>query len=211
MRRTRVLPVSIARAVEAFGAPWDDSEVSTPLGPSAAGSRGALPTLPRGEVVATFESYAEALQAMDKLAQSDDFPVQKAAIVGNDVKSVERVTGRLSWGRAAGAGALSGLWLGLFFGFVMLVFVANTSPGFLFGAVLIGAAFGMLYGLISYGVTRRLRDFSSTMQMVASSYSVLVDPQDVNRARNVLGLGFGRTADVAAVEPTSPQEPPAAV
>jgi uncharacterized membrane protein len=164
-------------------------------------------------VVATFESYAEALVAMDKLAQSDDFPVQKAAIVGNDIKSVERVTGRLSWGRAAGAGALSGVWLGVFFGFVMLVFVARTSPAFLIGAVLIGAAFGMLYGLISYAITRRLRDFSSTMQMVASSYSVLVDPQDVNRARNVLGVGYGAVPiEIPVTEPDrgTPPEPPAA-
>lgn len=197
--------------MQTSGARWEHPIMSSPLGPTAGPARGMLPTLPKGEVVVTYESYAEALAAMDKLAQSEGFPVQKAAIVGNDVKSVERVTGRLSWGRAAGAGALSGIWLGIFFGFVMLVFIAKTSPAFLIGAVLVGAAFGMLYGLVSYAVTRRLRDFSSTMQMVASSYSVLVDPQDINKARNVLGIGFGAIpVPVPAAQPVS-QEPPTAI
>ena len=118
------------------------------------------------------------------------------------MKSVERVTGRLSWGRAAGAGAASGLWLGLFLGLVTLIFSPQPNPGvgYLFGAVLLGAAFGILFGIVSYAVTRNRRDFSSVMQVVASTYSLVVDPEVANRARNILGVGLGGTA-VTPVDP----------
>jgi hypothetical protein len=38
---------------------------------------------------------------------------------------VERVTGRLTKARAAGAGAVSGLWLGLLFGLLIGLFAAG--------------------------------------------------------------------------------------
>lgn len=151
----------------------------------------AFPTLPTGDVIATYPTYEQAQSAVDKLAESEGFPVQAAAIVGNDMKSVERVTGRLSWGRAAGAGAASGLWLGLLFGLVTTIFTpANANPGvgYLFGAVLLGLAFGIVFGLISYAVSRNRRDFSSVMQVVASTYSLVVNPEVANRARNILGV-----------------------
>jgi hypothetical protein len=63
----------------------------------------------------------------------------------------------------------------------------------------------MLFGLASYGATRRRRDFSSVMQVTASSYSLVVDPDSANRARNVLGIGVGAVA--APVQ--APEVPPA--
>ena len=168
----------------------------------------AFPTLPTGDVIATYDTYQEAQSAVDKLAETDGFPVQTTAIVGNDMKSVERVTGRLSWGRAAGAGAASGLWLGLFLGIVTVTFSTTAGPGYLFGAVLIGAAFGMLFGLVSYALTRSRRDFSSVMQVVASSYSLIVDPEVSNRARNVLGITASATTTTTTVADAGLDEPP---
>ena len=163
----------------------------------------AFPTLPTGDVIATYDTYQEAQSAVDKLAETDGFPVQTTAIVGNDMKSVERVTGRLSWGRAAGAGAASGLWLGLLFGLVTTIFTpanANPGTGYLIGAVLLGAAFGIVYGLISYAVSRNRRDFSSVMQVIATTYSIVVPREVANRARNILGV-----TDVATPASTPPQ------
>lgn len=166
--------------------------VSTPQGPFSSGRRIAFPTPPRGEQVASFDTYEAAQTAVDTLAHSD-FPLQGSAIVGNDMKSFERVTGRLSWGRAAGAGAISGLWLGLFLG-ILLSLSPTASAAVFPGALLLGAAFGVLFGLASYAITRRRRDFSSVMQVIASSYSLVVDPQHANRARNLLnGSGGGDT------------------
>ena len=170
----------------------------------------AFPTLPTGDVIATYGTYQEAQAAVDKLAETDGFPVQAAAIVGNDMKSVERVTGRLSWGRAAGAGAASGLWLGLLFGLVTTIFTpasANPGTGYLLGAVLLGAAFGMVFGLISYALSRNRRDFSSVMQVVASTYSLVVNPEVSNRARNVLGVTQG-TTEVTTIQDAGLDEGP---
>lgn len=155
------------------------------------------PTLPRGEVIATFETYFDAQQAVDTLARAD-FPVNQLSIVGSDLKSVERVTGKLTWGRVALAGAASGAWLGLFFGLLLIIFSPKTSYGFIVAALLIGAGFGMLFGLVSYAINRKRRDYTSVMQVVATSYSVIVDHSLVNRARNTLAQ-TGSTSQTAEV------------
>ena len=149
--------------------------------------RPAEPVLPRGEAVAVYETYGEAQQAVDTLVRLD-FSVKDVTIIGNDLKSVERVTGALTWGRVAGAGAVSGLWLGLFFGILLIVFTPTANYGFVAGAALIGAAFGMLFALASYALTRRIRDFTSTREVIASSYSLLVKNETAARARSLLNV-----------------------
>ena len=177
--------------------------------------RGAVlfPVLPKGEVLATFETYDQAQQAVDKLAKAD-FPVKQLSIVGNDLKSVERVTGKLTYGRVALAGAASGAWMGIFFGVLFFIFSPTSSSlPFVGAALLIGAGFGMLFGLVSYALNRRRRDFTSTMQVIASNYQVIVDPALVHRARNMLAGIQDAAAPVAPPhpsEPPRPEEPPAA-
>ncbi len=161
--------------------------------PSPLGGRNRMlfPTMPRGEVVATYETYLDAQQAVDVLARAD-FPVDKVSIVGSDLKSVERVTGKLTWGRVALAGAASGAWLGIFFGLLLLIF-------------------SMLFGIVSYAINRRRRDYTSVMQVIATSYSVLVDPDLVNRARNLLGAEPNITpAPGGWAQPQHPSDPPPA-
>ena len=99
----------------------------------------ASPTIPRGEILATFDTYEKAQQAVDVLARAD-FPVKQLAILGNDLKSVERVTGKLTWGRVALAGAASGAWLGVFLGLLLIIFSPTTEFSFLIAAVLLGLA-----------------------------------------------------------------------
>jgi hypothetical protein len=167
-----------------------------------------LPTLPRGEVVATFETYPEAQQAVDVLARAD-FPVNQISIVGSDLKSVERVTGKLSWGRVAVAGAAAGAWLGMFFGLLIVIFSPTTSLAYVIAAVLIGAGFGMFFGIVSYAINRRRRDFTSVAQVIATSYSVIVAGDLVNRARNLLSVHA--TESLATDEPAPhPSDPPPA-
>ncbi len=147
-----------------------------------------MPTLPKGEVVASYETYFDAQQAVDRLVKAD-FPVEDVSIVGNDMKSVERVTGKLTWGRAAGAGALSGLWLGVFLGVVLLLF-SPDNPNLLSvaaGAAMLGAAFGMLFAIASYAFTRRIRDYTSTQAVIATSYTLVVKSESSSRAANILG------------------------
>lgn len=55
-----------------------------------------------------YEHYPAAQHAVDYLAD-EGFPVQNVEIVGTELRSVERVTGRITRGKIAAAGALSGL------------------------------------------------------------------------------------------------------
>ncbi len=181
-------------------------------GPFGGRQRQAFPTVPRGEVVATFETYPEAQGAVDVLARAD-FPVDQVSIVGSDLKTVERVTGRLTWGRAAAAGAASGVWLGIFLGLLLLIFSPATNYGVLLAALLLGAGFGMLFALVSYAITRNSRDFTSLTQVLATSYSVIVAPELANRARNLLGERAAQPGAAGAAPqfapPAHPSEPPA--
>ena len=157
----------------------------------------AFPTLPKGETVASFETYPEAQAAVDKLAKAA-FPVKELAIVGTDLTSVERITGTLSWSRAAGAGALSGAWFGTFIGLLFFIFApTGASLGILASAVLIGAGFGMIFSVVSYSVNRRRRDFTSVNQVLATRYAIIAESAHVERARSVLGVDASAPARAA--------------
>jgi hypothetical protein len=128
---------------------------------------------------------------------------------------VERVTGKLTWGRVAAAGAASGVWLGIFFGLLLMIFNPAMSFGVLLAALLLGAGFGMLFGVVSYAITRRRRDYTSLTQVLATSYSIIVDPELGNRARNLLQSTGGVTSAAPAgdgryVPPEHPSDPPPA-
>lgn len=178
-----------------------------------AGRVPSTPTLPQGEQVASYGTYLEAQKAVDFLADKE-FPVQLVTIVGTDLRMVERVTGRLSYPRVALAGLASGAWFGLFVGLLLMFFtVEGERPFPIFAAMAIGAAFGMLFSVVSYAFTRGKRDFTSSSQIVASSYAVLCHVEKAHQARNLLtevgGVtgGFG-AAQQPAVQPSG--EAPAA-
>jgi hypothetical protein len=142
-------------------------------------------TVPTGDTVGSYTSYLDAQKAVDYLADQQ-FPVHMVSIVGNELKMVERVTGRLSYPRVALSGALSGMWFGLFVG-VMLSFFA-PSPGYfsILTSVLMGAAFFMLFGIVTYAMQRGKRDFTSTSQVVATNYDVVVSVEAAHEARRLL-------------------------
>lgn len=155
--------------------------------PKAGGANGVDDSraVPTGDTVGSYTSYLDAQKAVDYLADQQ-FPVQMVSIVGNELKMVERVTGRLSYPRVALSGALSGMWFGLFVG-VMLSFFA-PSPGYfsILTSVLMGAAFFMLFGIVTYAMQRGKRDFTSTSQVVATNYDVVVAPEAAHEARRLL-------------------------
>jgi hypothetical protein len=143
------------------------------------------PTLPRGDVLGTYDTYLEAQDVVDRLAKAE-FEVKNIAIVGNDLKTVERVTGRLSYGRAALSGIMSGAWFGLFLGLALFLFVSTATISFVAAALLFGAGLGMLFGVISYSASRRRHDFTSVHQVLASNYQVIISPTLTAKAQHVL-------------------------
>ncbi|MEO8529318.1 MAG: general stress protein, partial [Pseudolysinimonas sp.] len=82
--------------------------------------------VPTGDVLGTYETYAEAQSIVDRLAKAD-FSISDLSIIGNDLKSVERVTRKLSWNRAALEGALSGAWFGIFIGLLLSFLQPNIN------------------------------------------------------------------------------------
>lgn len=141
--------------------------------------------VPKGDVLGTYETYPEAQAVVDRLAKAD-FTVADLSIIGNDLKTVERVTRKLSWNRAALEGALSGAWFGLFVGLLLTWFTDPINWGYFIGALLIGAVAGMFFRLISYGIARRNRDFDSQTQVLASNYQVLVAGEHLAKAQDAL-------------------------
>jgi len=161
------------------------------LGPGGQG-QARLPMPPRGEPIARYDTYLEAQRAVDFLSDHS-FPVQNVTIVGTGLRMVERVTGRLTYGRAALAGAGSGFYLGLFVGLLLSLFGGQGNA--LVAAPLFGVAFGVLFGVISYAATRGRRDFTSTSQIVASEYEVLCLSEQAGAARTMpAGRLLGRDA-----------------
>ena len=75
--------------------------------------------------VAVFDDYADAECAVDYLSDVG-FPVQKVAIVGHELKYVEQVTGRLTYGGAGWRGALTGALPGVLIGWVFGLFAGST-------------------------------------------------------------------------------------
>jgi len=141
--------------------------------------------MPRGDVLGTYDSYLEAQQVVDRLVRSN-FEVSALAIIGNDLKSVERVTGKMSYGRAAITGAATGAWFGLFAGTVLFLFGTSPNVAYALAVILIGAAFGMLFGIVRYSASRRRKDYTSTNQVIASNYQVLVPSAQLVRAQELL-------------------------
>ncbi|WP_193315007.1 general stress protein [Georgenia thermotolerans] len=172
--------------------------------PSAA----ALPTMPTGVEIASFTTYLEAQKAVDHLAD-EAFPVRHVSIVGTDLHLVERITGRLTYARVAGAGAMSGAWFGLMLALVLWLVNPRGGGVPMLAAVLIGAAFGILFAVVSYSLTGGKRDFTSASQVVAGRYAILCAPEHAGEARQLLAAA-GRGGQVrSAPQPSAPAAPPA--
>ena len=105
--------------------------MTAPFTGNRPGAQPGLPNLPEppsGWPVGSYAKYEEAQRAVDHLADNE-FPVADVTIVGVNLMLVERVIGRLTWGRVLLTGAASGAWLGLFVGLVLSLF-APVGSGF---------------------------------------------------------------------------------
>ncbi len=136
--------------------------------------------------VGIFNSYADAQKAVDYLAD-EKFAVQNLAIVGTELKSVERVLGRKSWGTVLSQGVSSGVSTGLLVGIIMLLFTRPASVLVLILSCLaLGIAIGLVFAAAGYALTRGKRDFTSVTQTVATKYEVLCEHKVAAQAREML-------------------------
>ncbi|MGH2985906.1 MAG: general stress protein [Solirubrobacterales bacterium] len=153
-------------------------QASTPAAPAA----GA----PSRTTVGTYGSYREAERVVDFLSDKG-FPVERAAIVGTGLKTVEQIAGRLTTGRAALLGAGQGALVGLLFGLLFGLFF--EGPAF-FGVVLYGLILGTIFGAVFAAITQAMqggrRDFASVRGMEAERYEVQVDHEVSAQAKQLL-------------------------
>lgn len=148
---------------------------------------------PRGpsprRVIASYDTYAEAQRAVDYLSD-EGFPVERTSIVAEDLRFVERVTGRRNYGQAAlegaGSGAFIGALFGLFLGLFTLVNPALTALVLLLYGLIFGAIVGAIIGLITHAMSGGQRDFSSVGGFEAGRYNVMADEEVAEEASRLL-------------------------
>ncbi|HPU12376.1 MAG TPA: hypothetical protein PLQ19_01135 [Aeromicrobium sp.] len=143
-------------------------------------------TLDYPQSLGVFDSYADAQKAVDHLAD-EQFPVQDVLIVGTDLKQLERVTGRLTWGRVILSGIAAGAWFGLLIGLLLGIFAAK---GQWLNALATGVAMGIVWGVaitaVGYFFSRGERDFSSVKAVLPSKFEVLVEHKHLAKGQELL-------------------------
>lgn len=139
-----------------------------------------------GQTVASFPTYEAAQKAVSSLIAAE-VPARDIAIVGQGLRSIERITGRLGYASAARSGAVNGLLLGLLFSAILVIGSPSVPIQAFVGVLFVGIAIGMLLSIVAYSFVRRRRDYASVMQVIADHYEVTVADNSVHRARQVLG------------------------
>lgn len=137
--------------------------------------------------IATYRDYASAERAIDYLSDQG-FAVERTAIVGKGLRSVEQVAGRMSTGRAAlvglGEGALIGTLFALLFG---VFFNGPDFGGLLLYGIVTGAFLGAGFGALSHvAVSDGKRDFVSDTSIAADHYEVQVEDGVADEAERLL-------------------------
>ena len=163
---------------------------------------------PARRVIASYENYADAVAAVDHLADRG-FPVERTAIVGHDLRLVEQVTGRLTYLTAAlhgaAAGALPGALIGWVFGLFDWIDPLRASLLLAFYGLVFGAILGGLLNLVVYAMQRGRRDFTTVTVMRPSRYDVLADAEVADRAIQELEARGGVRQEAADQEPPPPR------
>jgi hypothetical protein len=136
-------------------------------------------------VIATYKSYLEAQKAVDFLSDKG-FTVERVAIVAEELRFVEQITGRLDSGKAALLGGLRGGIIGVMIGLVLGVISPTPTLPLVTQGALTGLVIGSVGSFIGYSMMGGKRDFSSMGAMQAGRYDVQVDDEVAEEASRVL-------------------------
>ncbi|PPG29726.1 general stress protein [Pseudoclavibacter sp. RFBB5] len=184
--------------------------MTTP-GTTTRGARSRFPKVPEGDVIASLESYEEARAVVDGLAKQD-FPVSTVSILGSHLRTVERVTGRMSFGKAALGAVGTGVMLGLFVGLLVLIVTPGVGFETLIAILPVAIGFSVIWSVIGYAANPQRRQFTSVMQVVATHFDVVVPREHAGKARGLLGTQQAPAAAVPAQQAPAhvpPAAPPA--
>ena len=154
---------------------------------------------PRRVVLASYDSYPEAQRVVDYLSDRR-FPVERVAIVAEDLRLVEQVTGRMGYGRAA----LQGAGLGAVIGFIIGLFIGLFGFYVAILWLIYGAIIGLIVGLIGHALSGGQRDFSSIGGIQAGRYNVMADEEVADEASQLLARPGRPSGDVQSRTATEP-------
>lgn len=139
-----------------------------------------------GSTILSYRTYQDVRAAVDRLSDAG-FPVRHVRILGQGLTSVETVTGRLTKGRAAVAGAATGAWIGLLLGLLLGLFTpALAWLGVLLTSLVLGGAWGAVVGFVGHLATQGRRDFTSQHGFAAQRYDLVLDQPMAAEARRIL-------------------------
>jgi hypothetical protein len=141
---------------------------------------------PRRRAIASYTDYQDAERAVDWLSDQG-FAVERGAIVGKGLRSVEQVTGRVTVWRAALIGAGEGMLIGALFALLFgIVFTGPELGGLLLYSLVVGGLFGSGLGALVQALLGGRRDFGSTLGIEAERYEVQIDEVVAAEAKHVL-------------------------
>lgn len=136
--------------------------------------------------VGVFDTYAAAEKAVDYLSDNG-FPVENLAIVGTDLRTVERVLSRKNWRTVLMQGAAQGLSTALILFLVLWLFVPGANIlALLLAAVVFSILVSEVFAAIGYLLSRGERDFTSVQQTVATRYEVLCEHKVAEQAQELI-------------------------
>jgi len=160
--------------------------------------------------VGVYDTYAAAQQVVDFLADSH-FPVQNLCIVGTELRSVERVLGRRTWGTVLGSGLQNGLSTGIMVSLLLWIVQPGVNVLELFAAGLsMGLFIGLVFAVLGQALARGRRDFNSVTQTVATKYEVLAEHKVAQQARELIATMPGARAAMftpQGAQQAHPQQP----
>lgn len=137
--------------------------------------------------IASYTNYADAESAVDWLSDRG-FPVERGAIVGTGLRSVEQVEGRMTARRAAVIGAAAGVLVG-----ALIALLAGILPsdGHSVEVSAYAAAIGALLGAVSGALVHDAlsggrRDFIAATRLEADRYDLQIDEGAADDAGRLL-------------------------
>ena len=147
----------------------------------------ASPAIAARTTVATYDNYGDAERAVAFLSDKG-FPVDGAQIICTGLRTVERIAGRMTTGRAALIGAGQGAMIGLFFALLIGLFFTIDQGffGVLVYGLVVGALFGATFGALGQAMQGGRRDFASVQGMTAQRYELQVDHEVSAQAKQLL-------------------------
>jgi hypothetical protein len=160
--------------------------------------------------IASYTTYQEAERAVDHLSDQG-FPVERMAVIGQDVRLVEQVTGRMGHGGAALHGAVSGALPGAVIGWIFgpLNGLGPVVSGLLLAlyGLVFGALVGALLGLLAHAAQRGRQDSTRVSFMQPSRYDVVAG--DAVQVSAELPSGIGTSTSSGACKSSRPRGGPA--